>query len=160
MVKTMDEDKTAWEKLNDKQRQFVLNRLNKMPRVDAYMDAYSMKDRDVAKTAVSRLMLTNVHVKEILSQHFSDCLDDAKAILKAEAPEAARQIIEIMHMGNREYGVRLQAATYILKAMGVEEPTKKAVELSGEVSHVVQLKDVIKEVGLRNGKSTERGNDG
>lgn len=159
------DNQTDWDKLNDKQKQFVLNRLKKMPRVDAYMDAYGMDDKDVAANSVSRLMCSNVYIKAILDQHFADCIREAKDKLKAEAPEAADQVIEVMHMGNREFATRLQAATYLLRAVGVEEPIKKAVEVSGQIEHIITLQDVILQSGLDSGKGdndeqTERGNDG
>lgn len=165
MTEDNKDNQTDWDKLNDNQKQFVLNRLNMLDRVDAYMDAYGMDDRLVARSAVSRLMLTNVDINAILDRASDESLVDAKTDMRILATEAVRQIAEVMRMGNTEYLPRLRAAMYIYKAIGAEEPIKKAVEVSGQIEHIITLQDVILESGLDSGKGdndeqTERGNDG
>jgi len=128
------ETDTAWNKLTEKQKQFVVYRLQKMPRIDAYMKAYGQNDRDTARKHVSRLMVTNGDIKAILDDHFYDCIDEAKEILREEAPESARAVVEIRDMGNREYLVRLQAAMFNLKAVGADVPSRVQVEQAGDTA--------------------------
>jgi len=129
-----EQQQELWDKLNDKQKQFVVYRLQKMPRIDAYMKAYGQNNRDSARKHVSRLMTTNGDIKAILDDHFDDCIVEAKEILREESTDSARAIALIRDIGNREYMARLQAAIFNLKAVGADVPSRVQVEQTGDTA--------------------------
>jgi len=127
-METDTKELTAWNKLNTNQKRFIEYRLAGMGRIDAYMKAYDCKNRDSAKSDVSRLMLTNADVREELNRRLDACVAEAMETLRGEANRSAEAMAELRDYGNREYSVRLAAAKDILDRVGLKGIENHQVE--------------------------------
>lgn len=103
-------------KLNANHKRFIKARLNGKSNADAYMEAYGLDDdkRVYARTAASRLMMTNDGVSEEISRRMDESLEEAQATLLIAMSEAASTISELAKTGTKEDGTRLRAAEYII----------------------------------------------
>lgn len=126
--------------LNPKQYKFLKVYAETLNRADAYMEAYGVKDRHVARSGATQLILSNIVVKSEVERIKQDIRDDTEDIITNAGPELAETMLGLTKTGTNEDTTRRLACADLLDRMGLKP--KKQVEHSGQTEQVIIINDL------------------